>query len=119
MSDVRTDAESLSRLASLCSLFGRAHMLELFDAILIEGDPPVRFNELQEALELSPNTLSRRLDELESAGFLVRHSYDEIPPRVEYEPTERLHALEPTFRELSVWLAEYGEDVDFESLAGE
>lgn len=113
MSDIKTDEESLSNLRALFSLLGRAHMLELFYEILIAGDPPVRFNELQEPLDLSPNTLSRRLDELETAGFLLRRSYDEIPPRVEYEPTERLHALEPMFTELSQWLEEYGDDETF------
>lgn len=110
MGDIKTDEESLSNLTALFSLLGRAHMLELFYELLIAGDPPVRFNELQEPLDLSPNTLSRRLDELEAAGFLVRQSYDEIPPRVEYEPTERLYALEPMFAELSQWLEEYGDD---------
>ena len=57
---------------------------------------------------MSPNTLSRRLEELEAAGSIVRRSYDGIPPRVGYEPTERLYDLEPAFRELDAWLAEYG-----------
>lgn len=93
---------------SLFALLGRAHTHDVICAMVIEDEPPVRFNELQDALDLSPNTLSRRLDELESAGVLVRHSYDEIPPRVEYEPTQKCYALEPAVRELSVWLDEYG-----------
>jgi DNA-binding HxlR family transcriptional regulator len=97
---------------SLFALLGRAHTKALLYEVAVTGDPPVRFSDLEDALDLSPNTLSRRLEELEAAGFLVRRSYDEIPPRVEYEPTERLYALEPAFRELDAWLAEYGaEDV--------
>lgn len=99
--------------ASLFSLLGSAHTLELLCEILVTGEPPVRFTELQDALDLSPNTLSRRLDELDEAGFIIRRSYDEIPPRVEYEPTEKLYALEPTFQELGNWLAEYGDDETF------
>lgn len=114
MSDIRTDDESLAAFSSLFSLLGRAHMLDLFCAILIDGEPPLRFSQLQDALDVSPNTLSRRLDELESAGFLVRRSYDEIPPRVEYEPTEKLYALEPTFQELSQWVGEYDDVVGFD-----
>ena len=95
---------------SLFALLGRAHTKALLYELAIESDPPVRFNELQESLDLSANTLSRRLDELEAAGFLVRRSYDEIPPRVEYEPTPRLYDLEPAFRELDAWLREYGAD---------
>jgi DNA-binding HxlR family transcriptional regulator len=93
---------------SLFALLGRAHTKAVLYEVAVKNDPPVRFSDLQGSLELSPNTLSRRLDELEAAGFLVRRSYDEIPPRVEYEPTERLYALEPAFRELDAWLAEYG-----------
>jgi DNA-binding HxlR family transcriptional regulator len=95
---------------SLFALLGRAHTKALLYEVAVESEPPVRFSELQAALDLSPNTLSRRLDELEAAGFLVRRSYEEIPPRVEYEPTERLYALEPAFRELEAWLVEYGAD---------
>jgi len=107
---------------SLFALLGRAHTKDLLYQIAIVADPPVRFSELQEALDLSPNTLSRRLDELEAAGFVERRSYDEIPPRVEYEPTEQLYALEPAFEELDVWLAEYGAndvetEADYESTA--
>ncbi len=77
------------------------------------SDAPIRFNELQDELGLSPNTLSRRLEELEEEGLLIRTSYDEIPPRVEYEPTQKLEALEPMFLEFEKWLAEYG-DIDEE-----
>ncbi|MFB6361497.1 MAG: winged helix-turn-helix transcriptional regulator, partial [Halobacteriales archaeon] len=62
----------------------------------------------QDELELSPNTLSRRLEELVEMGFLERNQYDEIPPRVEYEATDRLRALRPTFQELQDWMREYG-----------
>lgn len=95
------------------SLLANAHMLDVIYKVSVGGDPPVRFGELQEELDLSPNTLSRRLEELVEVGFLVRTSYDEIPPRVEYEPTERLYDLEPMFRAFDNWLAEYGDDSDF------
>lgn len=95
---------------TLFSLLGRAHTLEILHEVVIGGESPFRFNELQDGLGLSPNTLSRRLDELVEAGFLTRTSYDEIPPRVEYEATERLADLEPTFRELSEWMERYGDE---------
>jgi DNA-binding HxlR family transcriptional regulator len=94
--------------ADLFSLLGKAHTLELLSQFLLEEQESFRFNELQDALDLSPNTLSRRLDELEEAGLLTRTTYDEIPPRVEYATTERLDALGPTFDELSGWMEQYG-----------
>jgi DNA-binding HxlR family transcriptional regulator len=113
MSDgTEPDVEAGSELnwESLFALLGRAHTKDLLYVVAVEREPPVRFSELQEALDVPPNTLSRRLDELEAAGFLERHSYDEIPPRVEYEPTERLYDLEPAFRELDAWIDEHGAD---------
>lgn len=98
--DVETD--------ELFALLGKAHTLEILHEIALSDDPPVRFGELQEELGLSPNTLSRRLDELVAFGLLERTQYDEIPPRVEYESTEKLDALEPTFRELAAWMDQYG-----------
>ena len=94
--------------ANLFSLLGKAHTLELLSRFVLEEQESFRFNELQDALDLSPNTLSRRLNELEEAGLLTRTTYDEIPPRVEYATTERLDALGPTFDELSDWIEKYG-----------
>lgn len=67
-----------------------------------------RFSELEEVLGASPNTLSKRLDELEEAGFLDRISYDEIPPRVEYEATRKARDLDPVLRELRDWADDHG-----------
>ncbi|AUX10602.1 MarR family transcriptional regulator [Halalkaliarchaeum desulfuricum] len=41
------------------------------------------------------------------AGLLSRTAYDEVPPRVEYEPTEKARALFPAFGHLHVWAHEY------------
>lgn len=107
MSEEDVDVEQLF------TLFARAHMLDVVYKVSLGGDPPMRYNELEEQLDVSSNTLSRRLAELVESDFLERTAYEEIPPRVEYEPTEKLLALEPTFRELGAWLAEYGDDEDF------
>lgn len=50
----------------------------------------------------------RRLDELVELGSPERTQYDEIPPWVAYEPTDRLVALRPMFRELRNWMETYG-----------
>jgi DNA-binding HxlR family transcriptional regulator len=66
---------------------------------LSEG--PRRFMELEHSCPgISPRTLSERLDMLEQEGVLVRHSYPESPPRVEYELTEKGRALLPIIREM-------------------
>jgi DNA-binding HxlR family transcriptional regulator len=66
---------------------------------LSEG--PRRFMQLEHACPgISPRTLSERLDMLEGQGVLVRRSYPESPPRVEYELTEKGRALLPIIREM-------------------
>jgi len=61
---------------------------------LSEG--PRRFMELEHACPgISPRTLSERLDMLEGQGVLMRRSYPESPPRVEYELTEKGVAMLP------------------------
>jgi DNA-binding HxlR family transcriptional regulator len=66
---------------------------------LSEG--PRRFMELEHACPgISPRTLSERLDMLERQGVVIRRSYPESPPRVEYELSEKGRALLPVIREM-------------------
>lgn len=55
-----------------------------------------RFCELERSLEgISPRTLSLRLRALEEEGIVERHTYPEVPPRVEYALTDKGEALVP------------------------
>ena len=49
---------------------------------------------------ISPRTLSERLRALEDEGLVLRRSYAESPPRVEYELTEKGDALLPIIEEM-------------------
>jgi DNA-binding HxlR family transcriptional regulator len=53
-----------------------------------------RFNQLERSLQgISPKTLSERLRSLEEEGVVVRQTFAEVPPRVEYSLTEKGHDL--------------------------
>jgi DNA-binding HxlR family transcriptional regulator len=55
-----------------------------------------RFCELERSLAgISPRTLSLRLRALEEHGIVERRTYPEVPPRVEYELTDKGRALLP------------------------
>ncbi len=55
-----------------------------------------RFCELERSLSgISPRTLSLRLRALEEEGVVERHTFSEVPPRVEYALTEKGLALLP------------------------
>lgn len=53
-----------------------------------------RFNQLERSLHgISPKTLSERLRSLEEEGVIVRQTFAEVPPRVEYSLTEKAMTL--------------------------
>jgi DNA-binding HxlR family transcriptional regulator len=55
-----------------------------------------RFCELERSLTgISPRTLSLRLRGLEEEGIVERHTFPEVPPRVEYALTDKGFALLP------------------------
>jgi DNA-binding HxlR family transcriptional regulator len=60
-----------------------------------------RFCELERSLEgISPRTLSLRLRALEEEGIVVRNTFPEVPPRVEYALTEKGRALLPLIEDM-------------------
>ncbi|MCI4367744.1 MAG: helix-turn-helix transcriptional regulator [Thermoplasmata archaeon] len=91
------------QIAELFIVLGRPHMLEILHAFKESDGAPIRFNELQSRLGISPKTLSDRLKTLVAAGFLARQSYNEIPPRVEYQPTLKTEELGELFGALDRW----------------
>src|SRR3954464_7734043 len=65
------------------------------------ADGSQRFCELERSLEgISPRTLSLRLRALEEQGVVVRRTYPEVPPRVEYALTEKGRALVPMIEDM-------------------
>ncbi len=69
---------------------------------LISG--PRRFVELQRVLPgISTEQLRSRLNRMVADGMLTRKRYREVPPRVDYELTERARELAPVLGELARW----------------
>lgn len=67
----------------------------------LEG--PRRFQDLQDVLGASPNTLSNRLKKLEKSGVIERRQYSANPPRSAYHLTEAGKALGPVMNALYDW----------------
>src|ERR1700710_3011637 len=73
---------------------------------LAEGNR--RFCELERSLEgISPRTLSLRLRALEEEGVVERHTYPEVPPRVEYALTAKGRALVPLIEDMRTYGREW------------
>jgi DNA-binding HxlR family transcriptional regulator len=81
---------------------------------------PRRFVELQRVLPgISTEQLRSRLNRMVADGLLTRQRYREVPPRVDYELTERSRELMPVIGALARWGYEWtwsaprpGEDVN-------
>jgi len=68
------------------------------------SEGPRRFKQLESACPgISPRTLAERLKALEAEGVLVRRSYPESPPRVEYGLTDKGRALLPIIEAMRVF----------------
>src|SRR5436190_12026194 len=79
-----------------------------------------RFCELERSLSgISPRTLSLRLRALEDEAIVERHTFGEVPPRVEYALTEKGRALLPIIEDMRAygerWLGGACADVDLDA----
>jgi DNA-binding HxlR family transcriptional regulator len=71
-----------------------------------------RFGELRKAIPgITQHMLSAQLRELEADGLVSRTVFAEVPPRVEYEMTQKARGLGPTMEALTAWWAEYGKTI--------
>ena len=71
---------------------------------LLLRNGPMRFNQLMRSIDgVSPRILTKQLKEMESDGIILRTSYPEIPPRVEYSVTERGESLAPILKAMAEW----------------
>ncbi len=66
---------------------------------------PRRTSDLRRAIGgISEKMLIQTLRKLERNGFVVRHSFAEVPPRVEYRLTDMGHSLSQAVRMLDGWV---------------
>ena len=97
---LHTSVREVLRYASVCMvdepdlprLRHRRHRLRQVDDPVIRdlAEGRSRFCELERSLAgISPRTLSLRLRALEEQGIVARHTYPEVPPRVEYSLTPK------------------------------
>lgn len=110
-----TSDEQDARTAEKAIISQTAQMLaDVWFLLIIQEllDGKKRFNEIASNLakfnpKVNPQTLSNRLKALEQQGFLVRQAYAEIPPRVEYELTEKGMAVADVLKALGNYGRKY------------
>lgn len=60
-----------------------------------------------EVSSITDMMLSQSLKELMASGIVERHQYQEIPPRVEYQITQKGLALIPIFQDCISWVESF------------
>src|SRR5438270_12122398 len=87
-----------------CSVAACAEIIGAkWTALLVHdlSEGPRRFSELEHSCAgISPRTLSERLRALEDEELVLRRSYAESPPRVEYQLPDKGAALLPILEEM-------------------
>lgn len=72
-------------------------------AYLLDGRPK-RFNELMKYINhISQRTLTNQLRELEHDGLVLRRVYAQVPPKVEYQITDKGKTLQPLLDLMCEW----------------
>ena len=103
--------EKLEQVSILCpygkllEVLGKPHTLEIIYGLTIRS--PLRFMQIQKELKLQPKTLTARMKELVKLGLVARTPYNEIPPRVDYELTQKGRDLDGMFKALNAWARKY------------
>jgi DNA-binding HxlR family transcriptional regulator len=99
------DADMLMKqTARLRKLITKRGTLEILIPLCCTTNP-VRYIKFRNTLKgFSSKTLAARLKELEISGILERKSYNEIPPRVEYNLTVKGQELVESVIDLLQWM---------------
>lgn len=77
-------------------------------AVVVLDNGPLRFGDIRTALDgISGKVLTDTLRDLERDGMVIRRSYPEVPPRVEYELTPLGRTLQAPLAALCSWAEEH------------
>ena len=73
----------------------------------------LRFGQLLKRIpKITQKMLTQQLRELEMDQLITRKVYAEVPPRVEYSPTESAEKLQPILASLCKWAGEHKQQID-------
>ena len=81
--------------------------------LMVLGDQRMRFTELHRTITgISQRMLTVTLRNLEHDGILIRTVYPTIPPRVEYELSDRGRSLKVALAPIGNWVMENQNDIE-------
>ncbi len=89
----------------VCSLLSDKWTVPVLWRLSMAEDHRLRFSALRKAVgEITQRMLTLTLRNLERDGFVIRHYFPEVPPRVEYELTDIGHGALHALEEFNLWV---------------
>ena len=98
----KTQLETTCGMAYTISLIGGRWKLSILGLLLDYGK--LRYRDIAEKLPgISDRMLVMQLRELERDGLISKQTFAQVPPRVEYELSEKGQSLQEVLRAMSHW----------------
>ena len=102
MRKTETAIQRCKTISTLQKILGGKWKLEILYYIAFHDIH--RFGALRRQLgEITESSLTKQLRELEADGFLIRHDFKEIPPRVEYTLSDLGTSFIDVIRYMKTW----------------
>lgn len=102
MRKTKTAIARCKTMSTLQKILGGKWKLEILYYIAFQDIH--RFGALRRQLgEITESSLTKQLRELEADGFLIRHDFNEVPPRVEYTLTDLGNSFIDVLSYMKTW----------------
>lgn len=102
MKKTKISVKRCPAVSAVQKIIGGKWKIEILYYIAFEN--VCRFGELGRRIgEITESSLTKQLRELEADGFLERHDFGEVPPRVEYYLTEMGKSFIPVIEHMKKW----------------
>ena len=80
--------------------------------LCVLSDGPLRYSVLRDEMaDVSDAALASALKDLVADGLVVRHQFEEIPPRVEYALAAKGESVSPVLQHICQWAGLFHRDV--------
>jgi DNA-binding HxlR family transcriptional regulator len=98
---------------SVLARLGDKWTILVISLLSLSPDAPMRFGALRRGIpDISQRMLTLTLRNLERDGLVARHYYTELPPRVEYELTNRGRSMLKPLAGFTDWIRDTWQDIE-------
>lgn len=103
---------------SVLARLGDKWTILVISLLALSPDAPMRFGAIRRGIpDISQRMLTLTLRNLERDGLVARHYYSEVPPRVEYELTDRGKSMLEPLAAFTGWIRDTWQDIEASRIA--